>query len=246
MEHRSKNIGLLLAGGEGLRVHQSRPKQFVEAGGRTVLGHTLDAFAATPDIDLVYTVCAPEWAGLAAEIGRQTCGTRFGGTIDGGQTGICSLRHGIEALGAAGHAADDIIIVHDAVRALVSPEIIADCVRVCREKGNAVAAAESRETFLQTDGGDCAAEIAARSAFRLAQTPVGFALGTLGEIFDEAEARGFFADARGTEDTESLVRLCGALGRFPLHFSAGHWSNFKITEDADLELFRRLCAGRSR
>ena len=239
MKEKGKNIGLLLAVGKGERVHCARPKQFVAVGGRTVLGHTLAVFAATPGIDLIYTVCAPEWTGLAAEIGRKTCGRRFAGTVDGGETGIASLRRGVEARAAAGRTPFDVVLVHDAVRPLVSPEIIADCIRVCREKGNAVASAASRETFLCTDGQRPARTVWRRDTLHLAQTPVGFRLGTLQEIFASADEQGIAA-------SESLVTLCDALSLLPLHPSAGHWTNFKITEDADLAIFRQLLQGRSR
>lgn len=239
MKEKGKNIGLLLAGGKGQRVHCALPKQFVEVGGRTVLGHTLAAFAAAPGVDLVYTVCAPEWAERVAEIGRMECGRRFGGTIAGGDTSVGSLRRGVEALAAArGRKPFDVILVHDAVRPLVSPEIIADCIRVCREKGNAVASAASRETFLCTDGSRPARTVRRRDSLHLAQTPVGFTLDSLQRIFESA-------DEQGIVTSESLVTLCDELSILPLHPSAGHWTNFKITEDADLAVFRQILHGRS-
>lgn len=238
MKQKGKNIALVLAGGKGLRVHETLPKQFVEVEGHTVLGHTLGAFARTPGVDRVYTVCAPEWEKLAGRIGRRECGSLWGGTIGGGETSVDSLRHGVEALAAMrGRKPEDVVVVHDAVRPLVSPEIIADAIRLCREKGNAVASAVSRETFLHTNGRLPCRVLSRRDSCRLAQTPVAFTLGGLTDLFEAAREQGIAT-------SESLVTLCGEVGVLPLHASLGHWTNFKITDDEDLAVLRQLLRGR--
>ena len=239
MKQKGKNIALLLAGGKGLRVHETLPKQYVEVEGRTVLGHTLRAFALTPGVDRVYVVCAPEWARLTAQIGRRECGSRWGGTIDGGETSVDSLRSGVETLASLrGRGPADVVLVHDAVRPLVSPAIIGEAIRVCREKGNAVAAAVSRETFLHTNGRLPVRVLSRRDSCRLAQTPVAFTLGALCDLFEAAREQGLAT-------SESLVTLCDDLGVLPLHASLGHWTNFKITDDEDLAVLRQLLRGRS-
>ena len=55
-------IALLLAGGYGLRIHSSRPKQFIETDGESILLHTMKAFERHPLVDEIWVVCNPEWS----------------------------------------------------------------------------------------------------------------------------------------------------------------------------------------
>ena len=55
------NIGLLIAGGSGNRMHQDIPKQFITVNERPVIVYTLEAFEKHPEIDAIAVVCIEGW-----------------------------------------------------------------------------------------------------------------------------------------------------------------------------------------
>ena len=55
------NIGLLIAGGSGNRMHQDIPKQFITVHERPVIVYTLEAFQNHPEIDAIAVVCIEGW-----------------------------------------------------------------------------------------------------------------------------------------------------------------------------------------
>ena len=55
------NIGVIIAGGSGQRMHQEIPKQFMNVNDKPVIVYTLEAFERHPDIDEIGVVCLDGW-----------------------------------------------------------------------------------------------------------------------------------------------------------------------------------------
>lgn len=212
-------IALILSGGNGLRLHSERPKQYVEVHGEMVLHHTLKAFRGR--VDDILVVCQDEW--------RECVGADCR-TCVAGATGFESLRNGVSAL--ADEPADTLVIIHDAVRPLVSAEVIEDNLRVARERGNAIAAVGTYETLLQAPDGETVRSMTRREGMYRAQTPQTFTLGTLRQMMQEAQER-------CVVEAQSACTLACQLG-YQLHLSKGDLRNFKITVPSDLELYETL------
>jgi 2-C-methyl-D-erythritol 4-phosphate cytidylyltransferase len=134
------------------------------------------------------------------------------------------------ALNAVSAGADDIVLVHDAVRPFVTTEITREVIEAARKYGAAIAGLPAVDTVKQVertaDGALVKATIP-RERVVMAQTPQGFRYGVIKKAFDEAAADGFL----GTDEA-SLVERAG----YEVAVVMGSPRNIKITSPADMEL----------
>lgn len=213
-------VALILAGGTGQRACETRPKQYLEYGGESVLQHTLRAFE--PHVDDILVVCQDEWRAQAQPY--TTC--------TGGATGYESLCRGVAALSAT-EPPTTLVMIHDAVRPLVDAAIITDNIAVALSRGNAITAVPVYETlFCAPDGEGTVRNMVRREGMFRAQTPHTFRLGALQEMISRARALSIV-------DAQSACTLAYQLG-YELHLSKGGLQNFKITTPSDLSLYEAL------
>jgi len=205
-------------------------KQFTELAGTPILIHTLRKFA---DIDQVSEI----WVALREneiESFRDRLRTEASDLsqknvefVVGGEHRQQSVEHALNAIKAA---PDDIVLVHDAVRPLVTPEIINDVIDSARKYGAAIAGLPAVDTVKQverTSEGAIIKTTIPRAAVVLAQTPQGFRYDVIKKVFDEATADGFM----GTDEA-SLAERSG----HQVAVVMGSPHNIKITSPGDMEL----------
>ena len=147
--------------------------------------------------------------------------------VEGGEHRQHSVANALAAIRAD---ADDIILVHDAVRPFVSDETIQQVIHAVQKHNAAIAGIPAVDTVKQVERTAEGAVITAtlpRERVVLAQTPQGFRYGLLKKVFDEAAADGFM----GTDEA-SLVERSG----HPVVVVMGSPKNLKITTPGDLEL----------
>jgi 2-C-methyl-D-erythritol 4-phosphate cytidylyltransferase len=147
--------------------------------------------------------------------------------VTGGEHRQQSVEHALNALKAA---PDDIVLVHDAVRPLVTPEIIHEVIDAARKYGAAIAGLPAVDTVKQVERTSEGAIIKAtipRAGVVLAQTPQGFRYEVIKKVFDEATADGFM----GTDEA-SLAERSG----HEVAVVMGSPKNIKITSPGDMEL----------
>lgn len=229
----SHNIALILAGGIGERMQAVVPKQFMEIDGETVLLHTMRAFQQHPLIHEIYLVCMPEWEAFVRREAQLGGIAKLSGIIPAGESCYASARNGIEYLAEKVTDPDAVILVHDAVRPLITQDIISRNIAVCLTRGNAITALSSHEAYLVTTNGCSADGFMPREGLMRAQTPHTFPLAALNQMFKLAEERGI-------KESQSIFTLAGELGISPLHIAQGDLRNFKITEQSDILIYRAL------
>ena len=147
--------------------------------------------------------------------------------VAGGETRQESVQN---ALRSAAAEKNDIVLVHDAVRPLVTTRIIEEVTAAAQKYGAAIAGVPAVDTVKQVERTAEGAMIKAtipRAGVVMAQTPQGFRYGLLLKAFEEAAADGF----AGTDEA-SLVERSGQ----PVAVVMGSPRNLKITTPADLEL----------
>ncbi len=228
------HIALLLAGGQGLRMHSPSPKQFMTAGGEPVVAHTMRAFERHPAIEAIYVVCHPDWNEFITAAARQGGITKFAGLFPAGTTSILSLRNGVEGIARLWEGRNPAIITHDSVRPLVAQAVIDRNLDVFHAHGNAIAAVVSQEAYMVSHDGKSSGECIPRELLFRAQTPQTFSLIDLLATFAEA-------DRRGIADSQSLYTLMAKVyPSRPLHISAGDEMNFKLTHPEDLEILEYM------
>ena len=209
------------------------PKQFMEIDGETVLLHTLKAFQQHPLIHEIYLVCMPEWNDFVRSEAEKGKIDKLSGIITAGKTSYSSASNGIAHLAKKVTEPETIVLVHDAVRPLITQDIISRNIAVCLTHGNAITALTSHEAYLVTPDGNTADSFMPREGLMRAQTPHTFPLATLCQMME-------LAKERGIKESQSIFTLAGELGIVPLHIAQGDLRNFKITEQPDILIYRAL------
>ena len=205
-------------------------KQFTELGGTPILLHTLRKFAAVEAVSEIWIALREsEIAGFRARLESEAKDVpkKKVELVVGGEHRQQSVEHALQAIAAA---ADDIVLVHDAVRPLVTREIIQEVIEATKKYGAAIAGLPAVDTVKQVERTAEGALIKAtipRAGIVMAQTPQGFTYDVIKKAFDEASADGFL----GTDEA-SLVERSG----HEVTVVMGSPRNIKITTPADMEL----------
>jgi 2-C-methyl-D-erythritol 4-phosphate cytidylyltransferase len=205
-------------------------KQFLELDGVPLLVHTLRAFAKSAEVkQIIVALRKPEMDAFRARLSADAPeilkkDLKF---VEGGEHRQHSVANGLAAVSAA---ADDVVLVHDAVRPFVTEEMIREVIAAAQKYGAAIAAVPAVDTVKQverTAEGALIKTTIPREKIVLAQTPQGFRYDVLKKAFDEAAADGFI----GTDEA-SLVERSG----HAVAVVMGSPRNIKITTPGDLEL----------
>lgn len=225
------NIALLLAGGSGARTSQDVPKQFFNVYEKPVIIYTLEAFQRHPNIDGIVVSCLDGWQEILRVYAREAGITKLQRIVKGGENGQASARNALRELKNVCKD-DDIIIIHDAIRPLVSAEIISDCIAKCRQHGSGLAAMRCQETIIRTEDGIKGSQGISRSDIMRVQTPQAYLYRKVMNAHEEALKKGI-TDA---VYTNTLMLELGET----LYFSIGSAKNIKITTMEDVEIFKAL------
>lgn len=229
------NIALIIAGGRGERMNQDIPKQFLSINDKPVIVYTMEAFENHPDIDEIAVVCIDGWEQALRAYAKQFGITKLSKIIPGGDCGQASIRNGVYEL-MKDHDTNDIVLVHDAIRPLVSKEIISDCIDVTKEFGNAIAVIPCAEAMLTTDDEKVSTGAYRRDGLKRTQTPQGFRLGDLCDLHKRALEKGI----TGSIASCTLMIEMGQ----QVHFSLGSEKNVKLTTLEDIDIFKALLSAR--
>ena len=217
-------------GAKGKPTKAPPSKQFTELGGTPILIHTLRKFAAVDAVSEIWIALREsEIAGFRARLESEAKDIlkKKVELVVGGEHRQQSVENALNAVAAA---ADDIVLVHDAVRPFVTGEIIQEVIDAAEKYGAAIAALPAVDTVKQVERTAEGALIKAtipRAGIVMAQTPQGFRYGVIKKAFDEASADGFL----GTDEA-SLVERSG----HEVFVVMGSPRNIKITAPADMEL----------
>lgn len=226
-----KIIALLLAGGSGTRMKQDIPKQFLTVNERPVIVYTLEAFQNHASIDEIAVICKEGWEHVLEAYAKQFNITKLKYVVQGGENGQDSIRNGVFELEK--HCdKDDIVLIHDGIRPMVSEEIISDCIAVTKQKGCAVAVIPCAEAMLETEDGEESTGSYPRDRLKRTQTPQGFKIGDICDLHRRALKAGI------TNSVASCT-LKVEMGE-QVYFSTGSEKNIKLTTVEDIDIFKAL------
>ena len=225
------NIALIIAGGRGMRMGQEIPKQFITVNDKPVIAYTMEAFERHPDIDVIAVVCVEGWESILAAYARQYRISKLKHIIPGGENGQGSIRNGVFEL-EKHYSPDDVVLIHDAIRPMVSQDIISGCIATTREHGSAIVTVPCQEAMLETEDQLSTHSSYPRENLKRTQTPQGFPLGRICQAHRRALERGI------TNSVASCT-LMVELGE-TVWFCAGSEKNIKLTTPDDLEIFKAL------
>lgn len=226
------NTALIIAGGVGARMGQDIPKQFINVYDKPVIVYTMEAFQIHPNIDEIEIVCLEGWHEIVYAYAKQFGITKLKNVVNGGINGQDSIRNGLEDIASRHQNDNDIVLVHDAIRPMLTQDIISDNIRVCKKYGNAITVVPCTAAMLKTFDGLSSEEQVPRDNLKTTQTPQTFYLNDILDAHREALEKGI------TKSVASCT-LYIELGR-KLYMSIGSEKNLKLTTLDDIDIFKAL------
>lgn len=227
------NYALIIAGGSGNRMGQDIPKQFMHVDDCPIIVHTLLAFERHPDIHGIAVVCLDGWQTVLRSYANQFLVTKLKWIFKGGESGMESIHNGIYGLREEGCQGEDLVLIHDAVRPLLSQDIISSNIAICQKYGYAITGIRCREAILESEDGFSTTKSIPRDKLIRTQTPQTFRLRNIIEAHEEAAVRGI-------ENSVASCTLMAELGGREMHIVPGSEKNIKVTTVEDLEILKAL------
>ncbi|WP_270776325.1 IspD/TarI family cytidylyltransferase [Segatella buccae] len=227
------NYALIIAGGSGNRMGQDIPKQFMHVDNCPIIVHTLLAFERHPDIHGIAVVCLDGWQTVLRSYANQFSVTKLKWIFKGGDSGMESIHNGIYGLREEGCQGEDLVLIHDAVRPLLSQDIISSNIAICQKYGYAITGIRCREAILESEDGFSTTKSIPRDKLIRTQTPQTFRLRNIIEAHEEAAVRGI-------ENSVASCTLMAELGGREMHIVPGSEKNIKVTTVEDLEILKAL------
>ena len=226
------NIALIFAGGTGQRMHSAAcPKQFLELYGKPIILHTLEIFQKHPDIDLIVVPCIEGWQDHLRVLAQRYGITKLVKIVSGGKT---SQESKLSALRAVRDLCcdEDIVVMHDAVRPLITEKLISDNLACARSYGNAITVDPFTETGIISEDGNTVDSTIERRKLYIAKAPQTF-------FYKDALEAHEAAQSMPESTTIDTCTIMAALGR-QLHFVRCEYSNIKITTPEDYYVFKAI------
>ncbi|MCC2674286.1 MAG: 2-C-methyl-D-erythritol 4-phosphate cytidylyltransferase [Ramlibacter sp.] len=220
-------FALIPCAGLGSRAGTAGPKQYERVAGQPLVWHTLSAFAGVKRISRTVVVVAP-----GDGFFERNPTTSALVVPVGGPTRAATVSNGLRELRRAGAVDTDWVLVHDAARCLITPELIDRLIDACDgDEVGGLLAHPLADTLKLGEGGRVAATINRGDKWQ-AQTPQMFRLGMLRQALEGA--------GEGITDESSAIE---AMGLKPLLVEAGG-QNFKVTYPEDFAMAEAVLRGR--
>ena len=222
---------LIFAGGIGQRMKSlDIPKQFLEIEGKPIIVRTMEHFSNHPMVDNIVVVCVENWLDVLNQDIEKFGIKKVIKTVPGGATGYHSIHNGLlEAAKVAGD--DDIVLICDGVRPMLSEELITTCIEDARKYESAVPVTPSIDSVLYSeDGENCNKNYERRKMF-ITQAPQGYTMRKIMWAHEQAEEKHL--------DPVSSGELLIELGE-NIHIFQGIRENIKVTTPEDLESLRAI------
>ncbi len=235
-----RNVAVVLAGGTGTRVGLNIPKQLIKIAGKPILEHTIATMQASPLIDEIIVMMAPGYLDDVRAIVRNGAYDKVSQILEGAG-GPDATRNDTTALALAALGEEDCnVLLHDAVRPLVSQTIIMANVEALETYEAVDTAIPSADTVIQVDavsgddGKPRMTGVLPRHLLRRGQTPQSFRLSTIRAAYAEAAKD---PDFTATDDCTVVLRY---LPDVPIAVVPGHERNMKVTEPIDVYIADKL------
>lgn len=221
---------MIFAGGTGQRMSSgSIPKQFIEIDGKPIIIRTLEKFEGHPLVDDIVIACLPSGIDHLKGLIEQYKITKVKEIVPGGSSGYESIHNGIVKVAEFADE-NDIVLICDGVRPIISDELIDNCIAITKEKGCAVPVVPSIDSVLMSEDGKTCSVNMPREKMFITQAPQGYILKKILWAHDEVENRGL-------KDPTSSADLMIMLGE-EINIFIGDRDNIKVTTPEDLHALR--------
>ena len=145
---------LIFAGGIGQRMKSlDIPKQFLEIEGKPIIVRTMEHFSNHPMVDNIVVVCVENWLDVLNQDIEKFGIKKVIKTVPGGATGYNSIHNGLLEVAKVA-SDDDIVLICDGVRPMLSEDLITTCIEDARKYESAVPVTPSIDSVLYSEDGE--------------------------------------------------------------------------------------------
>ena len=228
------NIALIVAAGSGSRMgNADKPKQFLPIYGKPLMIHTIEAFEVHDEIDAIVVVTNEAYIDRVKVWCKQYDLGKIKAVVSGGDSRQISVHNGLQAVKAISNdPKNDIVLIHDAARPLISQRIITDNIRVCEKYDAVDTVIKASDTIVRSVNEETINDIPARNELYQGQTPQSFKLSL---ILDAHE----YVKTHEVNNVTDDCKLVLSLGK-EVRLVEGSKQNFKITTFDDLMMLKAL------
>lgn len=213
---------IIPAAGSGARMNAPVPKAFLTFSGKTMLEHTMDAFAALEELRTVVVAVPGDHVDRIQQMLSRAYPGLIIACVSGGQERRDSVYRALGRLSGGG-----LVAVHDAARPFVSPGLIRSVMEMAKRQGAAVPALRATDTLKRADEHMNVAETLDRERVWMVQTPQIFQRQVLVDAYEAAVGW-----SQPATDDASLVEQAGGT----VALVEGEHRNIKITWPDDLRM----------
>lgn len=227
------NIGIIFAGGVGSRMRsKERPKQFLDIHNKPIIIHTLEHFENNPEIDAVVVACVEDWIPHLNGLLYKYRIEKVKKVVPGGATGQLSIYNGLLAAKELAKNSRAIVLIHDGVRPLITPQLLSDNIACVKAHGSAITAGIVKETIVVVDKDGCVEQVPTRDKSRVAKAPQSFWLEDILSVHEKALSDGI----NSSIDSCTLMMQYG----HRLFMVDGPYENIKVTTPDDYYTMRAI------
>lgn len=221
---------VIFAGGVGARMKSlDIPKQFIDVDGKPIIVRTLENFSTHPQVDDIVISCLAEKIDYMWELIAKYKINKVTSIVAGGENGHQSIHNGLVEVQKFS-SPDDIVMICDGVRPLISHRLIDDCIATASEFETAVPVTPSIDSVLQSEDGQTCCKSLPRKQMYITQAPQGYTMKRIMDAHDEAERLGI---TNPISSSELLIELGQTV-----HIFKGDRDNIKVTTPEDLQFLR--------
>lgn len=223
------NTALILSGGVGSRLRSKMPKQYIEVGDKPIICYCLDVFDSMDLIDKIIIVCDEKWHSF---LDKYVCNyKKFAGYAPGGNSRQASIYNGLKKCSGFMRS-DDLIIIHDAARPLVSKDLIKACIENVSDADGALPVFNVKDTIYYSSTGKMVENLLNRDCLFSGQSPEAFVFGKYLDIHEKTGDE----EINLTRGSSEIAFRHG----MKIKLFDGDEINFKITTPADLARFETI------
>ena len=211
---------------------KDKPKQFLMVHGKPIIVHTIEQFEKHNEIDGIIVVCIQKWIEYMEEMRYRYRLEKIKSIVPGGTTGQLSIFNGLIAAQKLYGMEDNIVLIHDGVRPLITEDTISKNIECVKRYGSAITCAPAKETFVLVKSDHSVIDVIERDKSRIARAPQSFYLKDVLEVQKKALSEG----NNNMVDTCTLMRYYHK----KLHIITDNSENIKITTPEDFYMFRAI------
>lgn len=226
------HISIILSGGVGSRMQADIPKQYVIVNGQPIISYCIKTFLSDDTTDAIVMVVADEWKNYVIENISKLDPHLPVFYAQAGETRQYSIYNALKVVKENGFSDDDIVLIHDAARPLVSKELIYACYKGCEQVDGVMPVINAKDTIYYSKDGKIIDSLLNRNHLWCGQSPEAFRFGKYLSAHDNMSREELIKINGSTEIAYKAGMVCQMVKGDPI--------NFKITTPEDLSNFETL------